>query len=298
MKWLPEWLTIYLENWHLFMDGTIASLIVGACLPLFGGLIFLRRSVFLGVAVPQFSAAGMALGLFLLPWIPALWQDFLDHGHPPISYLFAFAGLGALVALALFSWLQSRSHEGSADGRLAAGFALASALVILFINNSPMSHNLMHSTLEGEILQLDHHGLGVLALAFAVSMTILIYFRRPFLLVAFDAEQAHCLGLPVARLERLQWLCIGIAIGAGVITVGPLLVFGLIFLPPLGARGVSKNMRGFMFHLMLIGLLSTALTWPLFIGLDQPYGPTSVVVTAVLSGVYGFVGRLLKLRHA
>ena len=82
--------------------------------PLVGALLGLRREAFLGVAVPQFSAAGLSLGLFLLPFFPAMTRAFLEHGHPPMLYMLPFATGGALLALAAFAWLPWSGHGAPA----------------------------------------------------------------------------------------------------------------------------------------------------------------------------------------
>jgi len=101
--------------WGLVGDGFLASLVVGLVLPLVGALIYLRRSAFLGVAVPQFSAAGLALGLWMMPWFAPVYEEFLDHGHPPMAYLFLFAVGAAALSLWGFALVSARHSLGSAD---------------------------------------------------------------------------------------------------------------------------------------------------------------------------------------
>ena len=95
----------FLFMWGLLREGVIASLAAALVLPLVGALLFVRRSALLGIAVPQFSSAGLALGLFLIPWFPEVQQEFLEHGHPPMLYSFAFAAGAAALALLAFSFL-------------------------------------------------------------------------------------------------------------------------------------------------------------------------------------------------
>ncbi|KAA3613502.1 MAG: metal ABC transporter permease [Planctomycetota bacterium] len=282
---------LLLDYWYLFQDPFIASLLVGIILPLIGGLLLLRRAVFLGVAVPQFSAAGLAIGLWLLPWWPGLWQEFLDHGHPEMSYMFAFAGGGAVLALGAFSWWESR-HRGGTEGLLAAGFAVASAMSLLFLSMGPLGANLVDAVLKGEILYLDHHGLIVLAVVLSLVSVILLAARRPILLIAFDPDLAATLGVPRTLFERLLWLCVGLSVGAGVVTVGPVLVFGLLFLPPLAARGASGSMPGFFIRCSLLGLIAVLASWPLCLWLEQPYGPTAVLLSGLLALCFHGISRL------
>jgi zinc transport system permease protein len=277
--------------WLMVREGFFASLLVGLVLPLVGALIYLRRSAFLGVAVPQFSAAGLALGLLLMPWFPAVYEDFLDHGHPPMLYLFAFAVGAAAAALALFARLAGAARRSHADSRLAAGFAVATAAALLFLNAGPAAAPLAETILRGEILLLDQHGLAYLALALLLVLAGLVRWRRPFLLHAFDPEAAAALGHSVRGLELRQILLVGLAVGGGVMTVGPVLVFGLLFLPPLAARLLATDLRGFLRWVVLVGLGSVVLAWPISLFADTPYGPVPVLLALVATGLAALMGR-------
>jgi len=265
--------------WELFGLSFLASLVVGVVLPLVGALIFLRKEAFLGIAVPQFAAAGLALGLLLLPWFPTMSAYFLDHGHPPMSYLLPFAAGAAFLALVGFSLLRRRSQHSGA--MLAGAFATASALSILFLTRAPSGANLANTVMRGEVLLLDVHGLQVLAVVCFLCLLFLILFRRTLLATAFDRDQALALALPVHAVEMLQFILVGITIGAGVMTVGPVLVFGLLFLPPLAARALARTLSGFLLWVLAIGLLAVLLAWPLSLEFDWPYGPAAVCVGAL-----------------
>jgi ABC-type Mn2+/Zn2+ transport system permease subunit len=261
--------------------------------------MFLRRAVFLGVAVPQFSAAGLSLGLLILPWFAGPWGYFLDHSHPPTWYMFTFSAVAAGAALAAYAELEARQRRGSPDARLAAGFVVASALSLAFLSASPVGANLLESILRGgQILLLDRHGLYTAAAVFSAVIAGLWLFRRPMLLIAFDPETAVAFGLPVVRMERALLMLIGLAVAGGVMTAGPLLVFGLLFLPPLAARQAAGNMRAFLGHCVAVGLLAVLGAWPISLCFDQPYGPGAVLLGGLLVAGYFVAGRLRRPAQA
>lgn len=282
------------ELWRLFAAAVLASAIAGLVLPLVGALVFLRRSVFLGVAVPQFASAGVGVGLWLMPWFPGAAAYFLEHGHPPFYYLLWFAVGAAGAALWIYGTLQGRDRFGSADGRLGAGFALASSASLLFLAGSPLARNAAETLFHGEILYLDYHGLEIVAVVYALVLAGLLYWRRVFLLIGFDPDAAVALGHSVLRYERIQMFLLGLAIGCGVMTLGPPLVFGLLFLPPLAARQVARTMRQFMSFAAAVGVLSTVVAWPISLQADWPYGPTAVVVSGALAGAFWLLARLRR----
>ncbi len=282
--------------WELYRYPLVASIFAGLVLPAVGSLLVLRRNVFLGVAVPQFAYAGLTLCLLLLPWFPWAWQEFLDHGHPPMVLMLGFACAAAGAALVFFARLQARDPGGGGESRLAAGFAFASSLALLFLAAGPLGENQARSILRGEVLTLDGHGLVIMLAVDVLVLAGLLHRRRPFLLFAFDRDGAVAQGFSAAANERAFMLLVGLAIGGGVITLGPILVFGLLFLPPLAARQVARNLRGFFLHASLAGLLAVLLAWPVSFFLDQPYGPAAVVLAGLLLLPYGLAGAWRRAR--
>lgn len=279
--------------WEMFATSFLASLIVGIVLPQVGGMMYLRRESFVGIAVPQFAAAGVALGLLLLPRFPNLQQSFLDHGHPPLDYLLVFAAGASCLSMWLFSVLLRR-QRGEPGAFLAGAFATAAALAVLFLDSAPAGSNLAETVLRGAVLLLDHHGVWLLGSVCGAALAFLLIVRRTLLASAFDRDNALAMRLPVARLELVQMLLFGLVIGASVMTVGPVLVFGLLFLPPLAAAALARSLRGFQLLLSVSGVLAVLLAWPLSIDGDLPYGPSAVVAASALTLVSSILGKLRR----
>jgi len=278
--------------WAFMAEGIVISLIAAVMLPLIGAILVLRRNAFLGVAVPQFSAAGIALGLALLPLFPALQTEFLDHGHPPLGYLFAFAGGSAGLSLLLFSRFEHRNRESSGESRVAAGFAIAAACSMLFLEQAPAGGMLVETLQRGSVVVADIHSLTSVAAVSLVVFLALGLFGRGILLVSFDRDGAVALGHSPARYETIWTLTAGSAIGVGVMTIGPILVFGLLFLPPILARSFASSMRGYLLACVALAFVANVLAWPLSFQLDLPYGPTAVVSLAALGLVQRVISRV------
>ena len=275
--------------WDLLGEGILASIAMGLVLPLLGALLFLRKSALLGLAVPQFSAAGLAFGLFLMPFFPVVQSIFLEHGHPPMLYSLAFAAITAMASLVGFAALASNRNI-ILDGIIAVGFVLALSVTILFLAAAPAGNHLAETLLRGEIILLDQHGLFVvLAISVLVLVGLTMYWRL-FLVATFDRDHAVALGHSVKMAEVLQVVIIGTAVGGGVITIGPVLVFALIFVPPLAAYPGSPGMRGFLLRTVGCGLAAVLLSWPVSFVLDIPYGPT----VALVAGLVGLVIRFFR----
>jgi len=266
----------YLE---LFGISIAASLLVAPVLAGVGALLQLRREAFLGVAVPQFAAAGVACALWLLPNFPALQQSFLEHGHPPMLYLLPFAAGAAFLALMAYGL---RGGGAPHPALLAGGFAFAGALSLIFLSRQPSGANYAETMLRGDVLYLDVHDFGALAAVCALGAIYLVLARRTLLVGAIDAEQAVALQLPWRFVQGLQPLVLGSVIGCGVMTLGPVLVFALLFLPPLAASAAARNLRQFLSLSLIFSLLTAALAWVPALLADLPYGPAAGVIAGLL----------------
>lgn len=260
----------------LFGISVAASLIAAPVLALSGGLMHLRREAFLGVAVPQFAAAGVALALWLLPWFPAVHTSFLEHGHPPILYLLPFAAGAAIASLSIYGLSAARS--GSGGQALAGGFALAGAAALALLARAPAGANFAETMMRGEVLLLDVHDFEALALVSVLAFAFYAWERRTLLVDAVDPELAFALGLPTRRVQRLLPMLLGAVIGCGVMTLGPILVFALLFLPPLSAAAIARGLRSYLIACVAVALLSTAVAWPVAVFWDLPYGPAAGLV--------------------
>ncbi len=90
------------------------------------------------------------------------------------SLLFTFLGMG------LLGFLEQR-HKGITEGRLAAAYALAGALTILFIVFNPAGQIEVLNLLKGEVIALSKGELRLLATVFGVVFLAMLVFRREFL---------------------------------------------------------------------------------------------------------------------
>src|SRR5204863_2632676 len=106
-------------------------------------------------------------------------------------------------------------------------------------------------------------------------------FRKEFLLVSFDREMAITLKKNVIVWDALLFLLIGLAISMAVLSVGPLVAFGFLLIPPLTAHLFARNMRQFALAASAIGGLGAFVGFCLAYRLDFPVGPTDVALLGI-----------------
>ena len=232
---------------------------------------------------PQFAAAGVSFGFLVLPALRCLWVE--EKGGGPVEGSFCFhlffAMLFTYAALLILVYL-GRRGGGSTEGRIAAGYAVAAAATILFLAGSAFGATHIDVLLKGEILAISREGLTAILVFFGLVLFLFVLFRRDFLLVAYDREAAVSLGKKVLAWDVFLYLLVGSAISVGVLTVGPLVIFGLMVIPPLAARMISFNMTSFYVFSSLVGFVTAFAGFVASYMLDWPLGPTDVVTSFAL----------------
>ncbi len=265
---------------EFFAFAIAATLVAGVVCPLIGAFLLVRRTGFYGVALPQFAAAGVACGFAVMPVIEDalgvhLGADEMASGeHSALNIHLFWAALATFAGLAALS---VRSRGGTETARIAAAFAIASAATILFAHASPVGDHYVHELLRGEILAIGLHEFDTLAAVLGVVALTVLVLHRDLVLVSYDRDQAVVLGLGVRRLEFLLQVLTGATVATGVMTVGPIVLFGFLVIPPLAARAVARSMAGFLRWSMALGFVSGVVGLVLSKELDWPLGPAVVV---------------------
>ena len=277
---------------YLLFPALLGSAILALVCPLVGAHLILRRRIFLGLTLPQIAACGVAFTFWLYHELG------LVHGAGG-ERLVAMAGslLFTLVGMGLLAYLD-RHATGSPEGRLAAAYALASALTILFVVFNPAGELEILSLLKGEVIALSLAELKLLAIVYGIVLVGLVLFRREFLLSSFDRDLAFLLTGGRVQWNVLLYLLCGLSIAVGVIMAGPLLVFGFMVLPPLSARPFARGTASFFILSSLIGLINAILGFYLSVVLDLPLGPTDVALGCALLFLSHALSRVRARRTA
>lgn len=270
-------MTTLLEILHpdfLLRDALAAGLLVGVVCPWVGVYFVMRRIVFLGVALPQVSSAGIALAFLLhnLGW------HFLPHDVG--ERWMALGGSISLTLLTIFGMALLERTSGSSEGRIAVVFIVAGALSVLFVAADPYGEAHLLALLKGDIVTVGRDALRLMAVVYGGLILALWAFHRELLLVSYDPEMAITLGRSVTVWQVMLFAIVGITISFGVMTVGPMVVFGLLLLPPLTAYRVVRGVLPLCVASSALGAASAFLGFYLSYRYDLPLGPTDIVVAA------------------
>lgn len=263
---------------HHALYGSVA---VGFVCPLVGVYFILRRLVFWGVALPQVSAAGIAFTFML----QGLGFTFLAGGESQEKHL---AILGALLftgtAIMVLAVMERRG-TGVSEGRIGVLYALACAASILFVAWNAAGETEMMGLLKGEIVSISEPDFHAMLNVFALVTGVLFLFQKEFLLVSYDRDMAVTLGRSVLVWDSALYAVVGLTISLGVMTVGPLVIFGFLVIPPMAALPWARSMTSFSVLASLCGGLSAFAGFYLSYTYDLPLGPVAVAVAGAVLGV-------------
>ena len=261
----------------LLRQALIGSVLVGLICPLVGVYFVLRRMIFLGVALPQVSAAGIAFAALIYQIVTGLYVHFglNQRGLAMIGSLsFTLAGLLVLAAF-------ERQRE-TVEARIGIAYAMAAAATMLFLATNPAAEAHMVNLLKGDILATTGPSLTLMVGVFSAVVLVLMAFRKEFLLVSFDRDMAIVFGKHVRLWDILLYLAIGITISLGVMTAGPIVTFGFLVVPPYTARLITRRMLTFSLTSAGLGAVTAFAGFYCAYRFDLPLGPAEVALASLV----------------
>src|SRR5438093_1903394 len=268
-------------NLHFLLRNALyGGLVIGAVAPLVGVYLLARRMVFIGIALPQVSTAGVA-GAFV-------WHTFF-HGPPSRDvndFVIALVGSSVLTfAVILVLALLERRRRGLLEGRIAMLYAVAGAATILLLASDRVTEIGILSLLKGEIIAIPDIELVILLLGYGAIMALLTIFHKELVLVTVDREMAVSLGKHVLVWDLPLFGVVGVTISLGVLVVGPLVMFGFLIVPPMIAGRLALGMRNVSVMAAMLGAGVALVGFAAAYRLDWPTGPTDVALAGAVLAV-------------
>jgi ABC-type Mn2+/Zn2+ transport system permease subunit len=272
----------------LLRNSVYMSVLVGAVVPLVGVLLVLRRLVFLGVALPQISSCGIVFAFALIGW------GLFPHAHETWSdRSLALAGalIFTLAAVLLLAVIEGRGTQLS-QGRIGRAYVLAGAWSILLLAQNPLGEHGLLELLKGELIAVSNADLTFAFVVFTFVAATLVVLRKEFLLVSFDREMAFTLGKNPLVWDGAIALLIGLTVAVAVLSVGPLVAFGFLLLPPLTAYLFARSMRQLILGASVLGAVCAFTGFCLAYRFDLPAGPAEVALLGVVHWIAAVVKRI------
>jgi zinc/manganese transport system permease protein len=225
-----------------------------------------RRIIFVDLALAQIAALGATVG-------------FLFGIQPGTSGSFVFALTFCVLGAAVFSMTRMRSDRVPQEAVIGLVYAITAALAILVVQKTKGAEHL-EDLLVGSLLWVKWSDVAYAAAAYALVGALHYAFRRQFLLISDDPDEAFRRGMAVRLWDFLFYATFGLVIAISVRVAGVLLVFVFLVAPAILAVMVTKRFS----HQLLVGWTAgtvvTVLGLYLSYALDLPSGPAVI-------GLYG-----------
>jgi ABC-type Mn2+/Zn2+ transport system permease subunit len=274
----------FIDSWPLFSNTYLSGWLIAIALAQIGCLVVARNQAFLGAAVAQASAGGVALAIWGSAAFGIVWLAPTegDVGHP------AHTATAILVAcLASFTGLL-RGRAG--DTATTWFFLMGGCVPMLLLAHHPHGleevNRLFASTLIGAT-DTDVWMFSVLAVLVATSLAI---YRRRICLVVLDPTFASAAGIPVVWWSAGMALALGIGLGLAIASAGTLYSFGCLVLPTLVARSWCRTLGMTFIAAPMIALVVTIIA---FVWANDSDLPPGQVAVALLGLVLGLISRPL-----
>lgn len=212
----------------------IAALLIGVLCGVLSFFVVLRRLAFVGVGLSHAALGGVALAALL--------------GVAPLVGGGVFALVGALG----IAWSERRAAIAP-DTAMGILFAGSMGLAVVLFSLRPGSNPDLFAALFGNVLAVSGSELTGLAAVLIVTLALIAWLFRRFLLVAFDPEVALAYGHPVATLDATLLGLLALVVVLGVHLVGVVLVEALLVVPAATAGLWAAHYRSQVLLSSLIG---------------------------------------------
>jgi ABC-type Mn2+/Zn2+ transport system permease subunit len=241
----------------------MAAALTGGLCSVIGVFVVLRGLAFIGAGTAHAAFAGVALAYLV--------------GLSPMPLAIAFG----LATVWITGLLEERGRM-KLDVSIGIFYTATMALAILFIGLMKTYNSEVYGYLFGSILSVTHEEVIFSGLLVVVVVGLILLFSKEFFFIAFDQKMAEASGVPARRLFFLLLSLVALTIVVSLKTVGAILVFALLLIPPSTAYQLTSSLRGMMGYSVAIGILVSCLGVVLSFRFDLPTGPAIVLLATVV----------------
>ena len=262
----------------------VASLILTGIHAYLGVHVVERGVIFVDLSLAQIAALGAAIAILL----PVSGGD----PHAPdvywISLGFTFIGAG------VFSTIRGHGARIPQEAIIGICYAVASAAAILAMSKATSESEHLKDMLVGNILAVSWSEVGKTAALYGAIGVFHYIFRKKFLAISLDHDNAVAQGLSVRFWDFLFYASFGFVVTSSVAIAGVLLVFCYLIVPSVAAMLYADTVGRRLAIGWTMGTIVSALGVYLSLVLDLPTGATIVCTFGVVLAVMAAVRPLIR----
>lgn len=238
----------------------LASVMVGILCPFVGNFVVLRRMSFFSDAISHSAFAGIAVGAVL---------------GIDLSVSSVIVAILIALLIAFLSEKTSLSHD-TVIGIAFSGAIAAGMLIIGMLKGYRAD---LFTFLFGDILAITNRDLLLILVISIVTITVLVFFLKPFLQITFNRDLAQVEGIKVRLFEYLLFMIIAVVITVSLKIIGIILVTSLLIVPAASAKNLASSMKRLFIFSSIFGVVSGIVGLTGSVYLDTSSGPTIVLVS-------------------
>ena len=270
-----------LSIWDIMAPAFFECLVLVGIHSYLGLHVIRRKVIFVDLALAQIAALGTTVG-FLFGIMPD------SMGAYWFSLLFTFLGA------AVFSISRFRHEKIPQEAIIGLTYAIAASVTILVIDKAPHGAEHIKEVLTGSILWVKWSTIAYAAIVYSLVGLFHFIYRRQFLLISENPEEAYKQGMSVRLWDFLFYVSFGIVITHSVGTAGVLLVFVFLVVPAVASMLITDVLWkqlvigwGLGLFVSIIGLYISYIA-------DIPSGPTVVAFYGIMLVIIALVLFLLR----
>ena len=260
-----------------------ASLILTGIHAYLGVHVVERGVIFVDLSLAQIAALGAILAMLL----PATSGD----PHSPAVY---WMSLGfTFVGAAVFSFVHGRRVRVPQEAIIGIAYAVASALAIVMLSKTTSEAEHLKDMLVGDILGVTWSQALKTAGLYAAIGIFHYKYRRRFLAISMNREQAAAEGVAVRLWDFLFYASFGFVVTSSVAIAGVLLVFCYLIVPSVAAMMFADRIGPRLAIGWTMGTAVSMLGMYFSVVLDLPTGATMVCTFGLVLVVLAIVRPLI-----
>ncbi|MCM8760552.1 MAG: metal ABC transporter permease [Candidatus Omnitrophica bacterium] len=260
---------------QFMVTALVAGLIAGAVCAYLGVFVILKRIVFMGIALAEVAALGVALGLFA--------------GLDPFSCAF----VSTLTAVAIF-WLAQTERSVSRESFIGFVYVFCAALAVILIAKNPMAEAMGVNLTSGSLLYTTWHDIEVLGASVIIIISVHLALFRKLIFVSFDKETAFTARIRADAIDLILYITIGVTISLATKICGVLFVFASLLIPAMVGLVVARRVRTIFIIACSASCLCVTAGLIFSYLWDLPTNPMIVVIYGVFFAIVLAVNYLRK----
>jgi len=241
----------------------LASLILTGIHAYLGVHVVERGVIFVDLALAQIAALGATIAILL---------GFDVHGGSSYWISLGFTFFGAFI----FALARMRKARIPLEAFIGITYAVSSAAAILAMSKATGETEHLKDMLVGNILAVSRHDVIKTAVLYGAIGIFHYVFRRKFLLISTNVQQAEAEGINIRLWDFLFYASFGFVVTSSVAIAGVLLVFCYLIVPSVGAMLFADRIGPRLAIGWTMGTLVSALGVYMSVVIDTPTGATIV----------------------